>query len=78
MTVYNFLLRIVTYSYDYLHLIIIMNYLKSYNFLPKKGGVMAKVVDCSLEVREFNFHYVHFWTNTLEKGINILILPAMG
>ena len=32
-------------------------------------------------VREFvlqSRYYVHFWANTLGKGMNPLILPAMG
>ena len=37
---------------------------------------MAKVLDCSLEISEFELqspYYVHFRTNTLEKGMNLLI-----
>ena len=44
-------------------------------------GVMVKAMDCGIIVSEFVFHsryYVHFWTNTLWKGINRLILVAMG
>ena len=43
-------------------------------------GVMVKAMDCEI-VREFKLqsrHYVHFWTNTLRKGMNPLIFPAMG
>ena len=44
-------------------------------------GVMAKMQNCGLEVSkpEFQFHYyIHFWTNTLVKGMNPLITPAMA
>ena len=37
-------------------------------------GVMVKAMDCGIVVSEF----VHFRTNTLGKGMNPLILPAMG
>ena len=42
---------------------------------------MAKVLDCCLKVSEFEHHslyYVYFQTNTLEKGMNLFIHPAMG
>ena len=44
-------------------------------------GVMVKVMDCGIVVSEFVFHsryYVHFRTNTFEKGMNPFILPNMG
>ena len=44
-------------------------------------GVVARDLDCILEVSEFelqSLNYVHFPTNTLEKNMNSLILPAMG
>ena len=44
-------------------------------------GVMVKVMDCGIVISEFELqsHYVvHFRTNTLGKGMNPLILPAMG
>ena len=44
-------------------------------------GVMVKAMDCEIVVREFvlqSHYYVHFRTNTLGKGMNPLILPAMG
>ena len=37
---------------------------------------MTKVLDYSLEVNEFELqshNYIHFWTNTLGKSMNILI-----
>ena len=43
-------------------------------------GVMVKAIDCGIVVREFvlqSFYYVHFRANTLGKGMNSLILPAM-
>ena len=44
-------------------------------------GVMVKAIDCGIVVSEFIFqsrYYVHFRANTLGKGMNHLILPAMG
>ena len=44
-------------------------------------GVMVKAIDCGILVREFELqsrYYVPFRANTLGKGMNPLILPAMG
>ena len=44
-------------------------------------GVIVKAMDCRIVVREFvlqSCYYVHFRANTLGKGMNPLILPAMG
>ncbi len=44
-------------------------------------GVMVKAMDYGIVVSEFELqscYYVHFRTNTLGKGMNPLILPAMG
>ena len=44
-------------------------------------GVMVKVLDCGIIVNEFKLqsrYNVHFQKNTLGKGMNPLILPAMG
>ena len=44
-------------------------------------GVMVKAMDCAIVVREFvlqSRYYVHFRANTLGKGMNPLILPAMS
>ena len=44
-------------------------------------GVMVKAMDCGIVVCEFvlqSRYYVHFRANTLGKGMNPLILPAMG
>ena len=41
---------------------------------------MAKVLDCGLEVNEFelqSFYYFHFRFNALGEDINPFILPAM-
>ena len=52
--------------------------------LDKRGcprGVMVKVMDSGIVVREFilqSRYYVHFLANTLGKGMNPLTLPAMG
>ena len=44
------------------------------------GCELTKVMDCCLKIKEFNFqsrNCILFLTNTLEKGMNLLILPAM-
>ena len=44
-------------------------------------GVMVKAMDCGIIISEFELqsrYYVHFRANTLGKGMNPLILPAMG
>ena len=41
-------------------------------------NIMAKMLDCGLEVREFELqpsYYIHFRTNTLRKRWNPLIYP---
>ena len=43
-------------------------------------GIMVKAMDCGIVVSEFVFqlcYYFHFQANTLRKGMNPLILPAM-
>ena len=45
------------------------------------NGVMVKAMDCGIVVREFVLHshyYVHFRANTVGKGMNPLIFPAIG
>ena len=52
--------------------------------IKKEGSptyFMAKVLDCSLKVSEFEHlsgYYVNFQTNTFEKGMKPLISPAMS
>ena len=44
-------------------------------------GVMVKAMDYGIVVREFvlqSHYYFHFRANTPGKGMNPLILPAMG
>ena len=44
-------------------------------------GVMVKAMDYGIVVRKFvlqSLYYVHFRTNTHGKGMNPIILPAMG
>ena len=39
---------------------------------------MAKVLNCSLKISKFELqlhYYIHFWTNTLVKGMNLLSFP---
>ena len=45
------------------------------------SGVMVKAMDCRIIVSELvlqSRYYIHFRTNTFGKGMNPLILPAMG
>ena len=42
---------------------------------------MVKAMDCGIVISEFELqsrYYVHFQANTLGKGMNLHILPAMG
>ena len=44
-------------------------------------GVMVKAMDCGIVVSDFilqSLYYIHFRANTLGKGMNPLILPAMA
>ena len=44
-------------------------------------GVMAKVLDCGLKLSEFKLpshYYIYFQINTLGKGMNPFIPPAIG
>ena len=44
-------------------------------------GVMVKAMDCGIIVSEYvlqSLYHVHFRANTLGKGMNPLILQAMG
>ena len=44
-------------------------------------GIRVKVLDCDIVVYEFELqscYYFHFQTNSLGKGINLLILPETG
>ncbi len=56
----------------------------SFLFQEEKGcprGVMVKAIDRGIVVSEFvlqSRYYVHFRANTLGKGMNPRILPAIG
>ena len=44
-------------------------------------GLMVKTMDCGIVVSDFvlqSCYYIHFRANTLGKGMNCLILQAMG
>ena len=44
-------------------------------------NVMVKALDCGIIVLKFKLqscYYIQFWTNTLGKGMKLLILPSMG
>ena len=50
-----------------------------YKWCPR--GVMVKAMDCGIVVSEFvlqSCYYVHFRANTLEKGMNPIILQTIG
>ena len=52
---------------------------KNYRGCPR--GVKVKAMDCRIVVSEFvlpSRYYIHFQANTLGKGMNPLIPPAMG
>ena len=64
-----------------------INFLSDLGFLPScwggecPRGVMVKAMDCGIVVRKFvlqSHYYVHIRANTFGKGMNPLILPAMG
>ena len=47
----------------------------------KPCSVMVKSIECKILVSEFELqsrYYVHFQTHTIGKGMNPLMLPAMG
>ena len=57
----------------------------SWNGSPRPGGsphgIMVKMLDCSLNVKEFvlqSHSYIHFQTNTLGKGMNPLYPSSYG
>ena len=44
-------------------------------------SIMANMLDCGLKVSKFEVllcYYVHFWTNTLENGMNLFTPLAIG
>ena len=52
-----------------------------YNNEECPRGVMAKAMDCEIVISDFvlqSRYYVYFQANTLGKGMNPIILPAMG
>ena len=54
-------------------------YTQAYGECP--CSVIIKVVGCRIVVCEFELqssYYVHFRSNTFEKGMNLLILTARG
>ena len=44
-------------------------------------GIVAYVLDCNIVVSKFELQLcydIHFWTNTLGKGMNLLIPPVVS
>ena len=64
--------------------IVFFTYKKLFSSHIQRGsprGVMVKALVCGIVVREFvlqSRYHVHFRANTLGKGMNPLILPAIG
>ena len=80
--------RVWVYIYIYIYIYIIKYSVSSifclmYSYQIWWGyprGVMVKAMDYGIVVSNFVFQshcHVHFWANTLGKGMNSLILPAM-
>ena len=62
-------------------LTIYITYAKTYTLKGCPRGVMVKAMDSGIVVYEFvlqSRYYVHFRANTLGKGMNPFILPAIG
>ena len=58
-----------------------LNKMLTYKLRGCPRGVMVKAIDCEIVVSEFELqsrYYVHFRANTLGKGMNPHIPPAMG
>ena len=58
-----------------------MQLYRTQNWRGCPPGVIVKAMDCGIVVSELVFqslYYVHFRANTLGKGMNPLILPAIG
>ena len=54
---------------------------KGEGVMVKGEGVIVTAMDSGIVVSEFEpqlRYYVHFRANTLGKGMNLLILPAMN
>ena len=53
-------------------------------FVAKFGilfGVVVNVLRCNIAVSEFELqsrYFIHFMTDPTRKGMNLLILPALG
>ena len=67
------------YMYAYIYIYIYACIHNMYRGCPR--GVMVKAMDCGIVVRKFviqSRYNVHFRANTLGKGMNPLILTAIG
>ena len=76
---YKSFVRTQCSGYKCWYLTLIILFIKTQSF----AGVVLVVtaMDCGIVVREFvlqSRYYLHFRANTLGKGMNPLILPAMG
>ena len=77
---YIYIENLYPYTQNWFAFIQTSNYLFKIYFLIF-NGVMVKAMDCGIVVREFvlqSRYYIHFRANTLGKGMNPLILSAMG
>ena len=76
MASYVHLVNKTTFFIIYFHLLLL-----KLQLAECPSNVMVKTMDYGIVVSEFEFqsrYYVHFWANTLGKGMNALILSAMG
>ena len=56
-------------------------YIEKWKQIKLNLGIMAKVLDCEIVVREFEIqlnNHVHFRANTLGKGMDPFITLAIG
>ena len=66
----NFLLVCAVFDIQYI----------SVNLVGVPRDLLVKVLECRIIVSRFELqsrYYVHLWTNTLGKGMNSFILPAV-
>ena len=69
----SYLLNYIDKIYTHVHTLLYIHiHTHTHIYWWTPYDVMAKLLDCSLKVSEFEFqshHYIHFWTSTLWKDI---------
>ena len=76
-----FIFHFIYLSIYIIIIMIIITILQSIALAITPRGVMVKTMDCRIVVCELvlqSRYYVHFRANTLGKGMNPFIHPAMG